>query len=376
MNKYYKYYKYKNKYLFLKNKLLNGGVEMNKDNLKNLKINDKLMFTFDKYNFEFIVSEEYEDNFKYVELKSTITNFRPLLIIHLYIDENYTHLSRITTNHQSEENEKITFDKLMNIYKCVSSYFGFEMMTLVDASMFQTTFENKNINFDALTYRIFTNKNSIYEKFEFKPNVNFDTIYNKHLKYFKNSYTENDYNEDKKLLYNSKIRDFYDYFNNIYNLLKSYKENYYDENKNVIGVNEDNNNKVIDNKKDKIDIINRCTIAKYNKLIRKLNTMDDIIKLFNDYGLDNYTRELINLITNDDTIYNKNTIISFMELINQNNILIENIDIQNLVMSNNLHCALIRIKIATQYMSSKDVKCYLCNDKEINVNIIDNLKNI
>ena len=370
-----KYYKYKKKYLFLKNKLLNGGVEMKKDDLKKLKKNNKLIFTFDenkceKNNYEFIVSEEYNEDNKYVELKSTITNVKPLLTIHLYIDENYTYLALITTDYQNEEKEKITFEKLMNIYKCVSYYFGFEMMTLIDASMFKTTFNDKIIYFDALTYRIFTDNNSIYEKFDFKPDLKFDTIYKKYLVYFdKKIYTQEDYNNDKSLLYNSTIKDFYVYFKEIIVKLNLYIKSYYDNNKII----DDNNNKVID---DNISIENRVIINKYNNLIFKLDTINNIITLFENYGLDNYTRNLISLITQNDTIYNKNTIKSFMELINKNNFLIENNEIQQLVMSNKLHCALIRIKIANQYMSSKDVKCYLCNDKEINVNIIDNKKNI
>lgn len=102
------------------------------------------------------------------------------------------------TNNESTLDEiksssKWPFQKLMQIYFCITKFFNCNKMILDDKATFHINCDG-DIEYKALIYRIFTNKDSIYSSFEFT---------NAH-----STYTQDKYASDKQLIYESTVADW------------------------------------------------------------------------------------------------------------------------------------------------------------------------
>jgi hypothetical protein len=331
-NYYKKYLKYKNKYLKLQTQI--GGSnydsnfcsEIDKIDLNILKIGDKINFTFPSHaeitNFGFtVVSNPGDINLsEEIRLNSDLLTFNkgPLLSITFNKKENYSKLNFIRTLDETI----YKFDLLFSIYGCVTKYFNYPKMKLEDDAMFETN----NVNYRALIFRVFTNKDSLYyrEPFNFRPTKSS----NKEDEYLFNDgdYTDAKYIVDKSLLYNSIIGDFIIYFRLKYKLISADTEH-----------------------------------AKTKPYI--LEQIEKILKSLNDFGPTEYTRDYI-LRLQDKTIKQgeREIIRDFIDKLFPYKF--NNVDLQKemntFYSANPLYKAASRIHRSHRDMISSNIICSLC----------------
>ncbi len=332
-----KYLKYKNKYLELKKQF--GGVNFesnfcsseDKIEIDSLNIGDRIKFQFPATEFF------YETDFEFkivnnagdiplsdkITLKSVIEKSPNQSVLEIVLNkkERYSKLNFIRTIKPT-----YTLDRLISIFGCVTEYFKYPKMILEDDAIFYISSE---LSYRALFYRIFTNKDSIYYggKLDFKPSKK-DNEY-----YFRDeTYTNDKYLVDKRLLYESYIYDFICFYQKVYKIIF----NDYQERK----------------------IINtRITLP---IVLDEINKIIESLKNFGIYQkTTDYVKQLENDVIDIDT---KKIINKFMEKLIPSKLQIRacNDAMEKLILSNPLYSAILRIYKAHQYMMSDKVKCTLC----------------
>jgi hypothetical protein len=219
-----KYLKYKYKYSNLKSKLIQqGGNNYNIDltsnepfQLNKLNNSDILIVKYDNtgntihFNVEKPKSNEYKLKYK----------FNPALDANLDIgltintDDIISKLTFIRKIVSSNNSNIPDFNKLYNIYICLSKKLGSNKLILEDDARY---FNNKQDGYSSKAFRVFNHNNSIYMKTKelgFEPDFNFFNSKYKEKFYYMNDgeYNINKYNEDIELLSSITFGELVNYF--------------------------------------------------------------------------------------------------------------------------------------------------------------------
>ena len=230
----FKYLKYKYKYSNLKNKFIQqGGHNYNIDlttnepfQLNKLNNSDILIVKYDnagntiKFNIEKPKSNEYK----------LIYKFNPALDANLDIGitigtnniiSKLTFIRKIVSIDKSNIPD---FNKLYNIYICLSKKLGSNKLILQDDARY---FNDKQDGYSSKAFRVFNHNNSIYMKTKelgFEPDFNLFNHNYKQKFYYNNDgeYNINKYNEDIELLSSITFNVFVDYFKYLFTT-KRYK---------------------------------------------------------------------------------------------------------------------------------------------------------